>query len=116
MKIIKFQDETWDFTVHLLVPATAEQTKAYVRDVFGGDDGDPGCFHAIAFTGLENAVIALEKPFKRTPDGISLLAHEVFHVASQSLMLREIPLNKDTQEAFAYLLGSLMRRCLERLL
>lgn len=115
MKVSKFQVDSWDFTVHLLVPATTEQTNEYVQKVFGGDAEEPECFSAIAFTGLEHAVIAFHKPFRRTPQDLGLLAHEVFHVASQSLLLREIPLNKDTQEAFAYLMGSLMRRCLERL-
>lgn len=115
MKVIKFREETWDITVHLLVPVTAEQTKAYVEKIFGGDDGDPGSFHGVTFTSLEHTVIALNEPFRRTPEGIGLLAHEIFHAASQSLLLREIPLNDTTQEAFAYLMGSLMRRCLERL-
>lgn len=115
MKAVKFREDTWDFTVHLLTNATEAETKTYVEKIFGGDDSDPGHFHGIAFTSLENAVISLSDPFRRTPEGISLLAHEVFHVASQSLLLREIPLNDTTQEAFAYLMGSLLRRCLERL-
>lgn len=115
MKIIKFRNETWDFTVHLLEGATAEQTKTYAEKVLDAEIAEPGNFYGIAFTSLEHAIIALNGPFRRTPEGMSILAHEVFHVASQMLLLREIPLNESTQEVYAYLLGSLMRRCLERL-
>lgn len=115
MKVIKFRDETWDFTFHVLVGVTAGQTKAYVDKTLDCDSIESDSFYGVTFTALNHAVIAFSGPFRKTPEGISVLAHEIFHAATQLLVLRDLSLNEETQEPFAYLMGSLMRRCLERL-
>lgn len=115
MRIIKFKEETWDFTVHLLVPATMAQALAYVKKVTGETEEDPGLAHAVTFSSVEDVIIAFSEPFKPTPEQIGLLGHELFHAVSNALELRDVKLTEDTDEVYAYLMGSLLRRCLERL-
>lgn len=114
MKTIRFFEETWDINVHILNGASEEQLKAYVKKILDDDD-EPGSFHAMTYTTPDNVIIALREPFSHTPKHIGLLAHECFHAIAHSFIYRSMPLTPSTEEAYAYSIGSLLRRCLERL-
>lgn len=117
-----FHDDTWGFTVHLLVGIDGPRLMAYCqkmfpKDAFEMDDTDDwGGRHAmIRFedktTGYEVHVVALQD-FKMTPHWISVLSHELLHCVHEALDCRGMCFTDEAAEAYCYTHDSLLKRCL----
>lgn len=113
MKPKTFSEAVFDFELHLLVPCTPEQFSAYVLKLTGETYSSGPC-HGVCFSTAEHVIIGLIS-WNKTAEDIATLSHEVTHAAHHSLALREIPLCPATEEVYAYLQGSLLRRCLQML-
>lgn len=122
-----FYDEVFGHLVHLIWPLrgkrlTGEQLAGYLERTFGIEyhnigDRDGGCTEVVSLTGLKGAhVISLWNPWEGLPRHLDILAHEAFHCADQILADVRVPLVSGTDnETFAYLIGSIVRRCAQML-
>lgn len=119
MKSKRIHDECWAIDLWLIWPAGVAEVDYFLRRQFGieertKDSGFVGRFVEV----LENngdetgGVIALRR-WKRDPYHISILVHECLHATHFFLDRRGLTMTDDTDEAYAYLLDSLTRRCLE---
>lgn len=120
-----FHEECYDKPIHLLwcvgKPFTPESYSAALHQVHGivyPHDGDlplAQCFENLQ--GEHRAIIiTLAEPWKPNARMISTLAHEAFH-ATEIITLRRgvVGVPNQCSEAHAYLLDSIVRRCLNLL-
>lgn len=122
MKSFLIHDDCWDADVWILYPCDEPALTRFVEKKFKKilePDEKPGFLGR--FVSIEDDdgnslghVIALSK-WRNSPANVAILVHEALHVTHSILSDRGVELNDDTSEAFAYLLDSLVRRCLERL-
>lgn len=115
MKTRTFIDEIYESRFVLLWGATAEQFKQHIRARYDKSyDGDVDfvgrCFETNAPT--VHTVIIMLPNWRRTPRGLAILVHELFHAVEYTLRARGIEHTDETSEAYAYFLDSLVRRCL----
>lgn len=114
-----FYDPTYRANVELIWPVTGDMVSAYVKKRCGIDYPIDQAFGAKCVEVLTdngdthlNIVCLTEWNLKDASD-VAMLAHEVFHCAEHILSRRGIDLvSKVTTEPYAYLIESIMRRCL----
>ena len=113
-----FYEETYRENIDLIWPVDNPKVTAFMKSrfnikykstfEFGGRvvelDNPPHGHHQVICLGV----------WSRHPDptDLSFVSHECFHAAENILSKRAIPLVDDSCEAYAYLLESLVRRCL----
>jgi len=117
-KVGSFYEETWGQNVYLLSPATAEDLASFAKVEFGaeykGSEGFIGrCLHIPSSNGGQ-IVIGLRQ-WDNGPVMLGTLTHECFHAVEYILSVRGMRHCNATSEAYAYLLGSLVRNCLRTL-
>ena len=120
-----FHDDTWGFTVHLVVNIDGKRLMEYCKkmfpeDTFEFDDSEDWCGRHVMLQfesekhGYEVHVVALRK-FEWTPHWMSALSHELMHCTHAVLNRRGMTLSDATMETYCYTLDSLVKRCLEML-
>lgn len=120
-----FHNETYGFTVHLLVGIDGPRLKRYCDYTFpkgavDADESDDWCGRHVVTRfedksrSYEVHVIALQD-FQPTPAWIAALVHETLHATQEVLDSRGLSLDSDTVEAYTYLQDWLVRKCLEML-
>jgi hypothetical protein len=114
-------DETWDCELWLLWPAQNKEVDEFIKKRFAikeqtRDGAFQGRFIEIYDSADEEwaGLIALRQ-WKGTPNDYAVLAHECLHAVRWFLDSRGIELKDETDETYAYFLGSLVRRCAERM-
>lgn len=113
-------EECWSANVHLVTEASRDETsyRDWMRRVF---DCDPGsnlggnsaaeCSSIMNRDGAQVAVlITFPGKWQPTVDNFLVLSHECFHATSKILFSKGMKHNEETEEAFAYLQDSLLRR------
>jgi hypothetical protein len=114
LKLGQFYDECWQSNIYLLWPCNVEQLNAFTGRNFGCQDSLAGEFAGwcVNFKTVRASgqVIALRE-WRGTPEDIATLTHECFH-AAEYILEGKVGHAEATSEVFAYLLGSLVRRCL----
>lgn len=111
-----FWDPTWKANLHILWPVSGKQVEQYIKRNFGFKYewvGDPAarCIE-IWSKGVGAHLICLNS-WKESPKHYGILAHEAFHATHQILKERGVRLTDDSDEAFTYLLESIVDRCLQ---
>lgn len=118
MKTRRFTDAVYGTQFVLMWDGTPEQfAKIIKRDYDKLYDGD-GDFlgRCVSIDGKHaHTVIILLPKWRKDPEGIAILAHEIFHATERVMEFRDIPHSADTSEAYAYFFDSVLRRCLEAL-
>lgn len=120
-----FQDETYEFTVHLLVGIDGPRLMKfcelmYPKGSYDVDDSDDwaGRHAKITFDDKSNHyevhVVALQE-FHWDPHWMSVLGHELLHCVQAALDSRGLQLGDETAEAYCYCFDSLLKRCLQML-
>jgi len=117
MKKIHVRDDCWEFDLWVICPATNKELDHFLGRQFGikektTDGSFTGRFVEVWEGDGETewaGVIAL-KQWRGTPKDYDILAHEVLHAVHWLLSNRGLKLNFKNDEAFCYLLGSLVRR------
>ncbi len=104
-------DRCWGISVHLIWPVDRLKAAAYIRSDLG-----------IEYDGMDDEWEGLQLGFRATDfvicfremegDVVPLLVHECFHVVESALVARGCLHTGETNEAWAYLLDSLVRRLL----
>lgn len=121
-----FYDECWRCSIHLLWPLpgkelTGKQIDKYLRNQFKDKTGPMEIPSDDMFDGRCSElgaechgvhVISLRE-WEMTPKWISCLSHECFHATEQALSQRGMVLNDASSEAYAYLMQSMVKRCLD---
>lgn len=112
-----FYDPVYRANVELLWPVNGKQVSRYIKRRYGidHDTGDSFGAKCIEIYNDERDVniICLRAWNPRRASDISILAHEVFHCAEHILGRRDVRLHADfCTEPYAYLIESIMRRCL----
>lgn len=113
MKVYKFDNETYHFRMHLIVPGTHKQFAAYVERITGEGCEEPDGGGACVVK-PSHVIIGLSEWDSDVQD-ISILSHECLHAAIGSLVCRGITICNETEEVLCYLQESLLRQCLEAL-
>jgi len=115
-----FWEETWGFEVDLVWPVTEKVRNKYAKERYGldlskdsFDDCSGTCYDLRGLDDHKHVVLILLAEWDLSPSSISTLSHEAFHATDEVLRDRGIKLTSDSAEAYAYLHGSIMRRCLE---
>jgi len=116
LQLGQFYDECWQSNIYLLWPCNVEQLNAFTGRNFGCQDslaGDEFAGWCVNFKTVRASgqVIALREWNGGTPEDIATLTHECFH-AAEYILEGKVGHSDATSEVFAYLLGSLVRRCL----
>jgi len=122
MKKVYIRDDCWEFDLWVIAPATNRELDAFLLRQFGikektNDGSFTGRFVEVWEGDGETewaGVIALKR-WNGTPKDYDILAHECLHAVHWFLDNRGIKLNFKSDEAFCYLLGSLVRRIAEQL-
>jgi len=123
MKPFLIREDCWEFDLWVLAPATNKELDEFLSRQFKikdkTSDGDfLGRFVEVFDDGPGESelagVIALKK-WDGTPKDYDTLSHECLHAAHWFLNSRGLKLNFKSDEAFCYLLGSLVRRIAEQL-
>lgn len=117
-KVLHLYEETWGQNVYILHPATSADLTAFVKRQFGedykGTEGFAGrCLHVPSSEGGQ-IVIGLYR-WAFNPSIVASLTHECFHAVEYILEARGMRHTKATSEAYAYLLGSLVRQSIRLL-
>lgn len=114
-----FYDEVYRANVDLIWPVNGPKVEAFIKERFGVKYKCPKDFGAKVVEmnhdvrGFNHQVICLRSFTSGDPVDHSFLAHECFHAAEHILSKRGIDLiSEATTEPYAYLLESLVRRCL----
>jgi hypothetical protein len=124
MKPFLIRDEAWEFDLWVISPATNKELNAFLFRQFGikekTNDGTftgrfVEVFDDIAGGETELAGVIALKKWGGTPKCYDTLSHEVLHAVHWLLKNRGLKLNFKNDEAFCYLLGSLVRRIAEQL-
>ena len=120
-----FHNDTYGFTVHLLVGVDGPKLKAYCEKMFPKgtvevDDDDDWCGRhtTVRFEdkskSYEVHVIALQE-FSLTPQWIGVLVHESIHAVQTALDSRGLQMDDNTIEAYTYTQDWLVTQCLKLL-
>ena len=121
-----FYDETYGFTVHLLVGVNSAKLTRYCADMFPAGsvqevgEADDWCGRHMA-TRIEDRKCSYEvqlvalQTFKWDAFWISTLAHEMLHATHSVLGGRGLVMSDETIEAYTYLHDSLVKRSLKML-
>lgn len=115
-----FFDETYRENIDIIWPVNQKQVSAYIERRYGlvAEKDDPSdtfgamCSNIIMDDGTGGQIISLRGWDASCPKDVSMLTHEVFHCADHILGKRGMPLTAGSTEAYAYLIESIMRRCL----
>ena len=113
-----FYDETYRANVDIIWPVRAVHIAGYVKRRTGitdyklDDDFGAKTVECCNPEGGEINIICLRTWSLNDPRDVAMLAHEVFHVAEHILSRRNITLTSGQTEPYAYLIESIMRRCL----
>ena len=112
-----FYDETYRENIDLIWPVDAKKITAFMKHRFGVDYSRDNEFGASVVELMNqdkghHQIICLREWNRADPRDVSMLAHECFHVAEHILSKRGIVLGDCTAETYAYILESIMRRCL----
>lgn len=113
VKPLIFVEETYDFKVHILAPCTPEQYSEYVLKITGVEYEQDDC-SATCFSTVDDIILGFAN-WTGSDKDISNLVHELSHATAHSLAFRETAHSECTEEVYAYLIGSLMFRCLKKL-
>lgn len=119
MKTKLIHDECWAIDLWLIWPAGSADVNHFLRCEFGieektKDSAFVGRFvEVLESNGDEHGGVIALRQWKRNPYYISVLVHECLHATHWFLNRRGLTMTDDTDEAYAYLLDSLTRRCLE---
>lgn len=113
-----FYDDCWRANLHLVWPATSEVQSAYIKKVFGIDYKRPGVWdgRCTEVLDMEDAAVAhviFLRGWSLKPSWIAALSHEAFHATEQILSKRGMRLGNESSEAYAYLIESIVQRCME---
>lgn len=120
MKYIR--EETWNADFWLVAPAQNPELKKFIKKEFPGatihEDLDDGgfagrCFEILDKDGDEVGFVIALRDWDGDPEDYSVLAHECLHAVHYCLSNRGLKLNNKSEEAYCYLLDSLLRRCAE---
>lgn len=118
-KTFEMYDETYEFRLIVAFHITPEQLSRYLERDFGFSTREEikyfdGLAYMLTHKKRRDAIslICLRR-WDRSAKWISTLAHECFHVADHELGHVGMKLTGDTHEAYAYMIGQLVRRCLE---
>jgi hypothetical protein len=113
-----FYDETYRSNIDLIWPVSKRQVEQFMKYRF---DVEYKCqvhvgARVIEYTnngkGPDHQIICLHEWDRRDSTDVSFLAHECFHAAELILSRRGVLLGEFTTEPYAYMIESLMRRCL----
>lgn len=108
--------ELYDFEMHVVV-GPWKGLEGYARWHFDSTQLElqDCCYHALHLCkrGYPSLVWMPRRP--RTAAELSTLSHEILHVVRRLFEWIEIPLNKDTDEAYCYALGHLVKDVLVQL-
>lgn len=112
-----FFDECWRFNFRLIWNCTDKDLRDYCKDEFDIEFPQESDDWAGRFVDHQHEiggpilVIALKR-WTGTAEDHAMLAHEAFHAATHLLRKKATPLTEQTEEAYAYLVESIIRRCL----
>jgi hypothetical protein len=113
-----FEEPVYSATVQVCWDVDTKGMESYIARTFPEYVGaiprlDPWCAWSLELSDKQHELylICLRK-FQWTPDDIGTLAHECLHTTASMLRSRGLSFNKQTEEAYAYLHDSLVRRCL----
>lgn len=112
-----FYDECWRVNCHILWGLKKDkQVHRFVKRVFGLEYERPfnSCLARCLDVNTPNtrAQVIVIKNWEWTAHGMDALSHEALHATHNVLRDRGMRLNDETEEAYAYLLGSIVRRAL----
>lgn len=113
VKAHHFYEEVYGVNIYVINGVSPERLTEFVQREFK----DPNYSDLTEFTGRcvrhpdKGTVVAMRRKFSGHCDEVGLLAHECFHAVEYILSPRGFTHGEATSEAFAYLLGSLTRRC-----
>lgn len=115
-----FYDETYRENIDLIWPVDEKQMIRFMKDRFDiaykpEKEFGATCLMINKGSGASHQLICLHEWDRTDNTDLSFLAHEAFHAAEHILSIRGIELlpdNRTTAEAYAYLIESIMRRCL----
>jgi hypothetical protein len=114
MRSLWFYDEVYQQNIYILETCSAEQLQDFVRKTFH----EPKYKSVRCFNGRcvhrdgKGTIIALRDKFTFSPVDLGTLSHECFHAVEYIMEERGMRLVHETSEAYAYLLGSLVKRSL----
>lgn len=121
-----FHDETYGFTVHLLVGVNSAKLTRYCTDMFSATvaqdvgEADDWCGRHMDVrvedkkSSYEVHLVALYT-FKWDAFWVSVLAHEMLHATHSVLGGRGLVMSDETIEAYTYMHDSLVKRSLKML-
>ena len=112
-----FYEETYRENFGLIWPVNDRRIVAFVKNRFSidyarKDDEFGASVVEVRTTKGHHQVICLREWDRIDPRDVSMLAHECFHAAEHILSKRGIALGDFTTEPYAYMVESIMRRCL----
>jgi len=114
LRVAHFFDECYRANFYLLAPCTTEQFQGFMLHQFRHSTDHiltAGATTHATHEGAFSVVIAL-KHFSITAADLDSLAHECLHATQIVLDRAGVILSDNSEEAFCYLHGSIVRRCL----
>lgn len=112
----RFAIDPYKDALYFICPCSAEQAEAWCKkkkitlDLDGYDEMD-----AVTYYSNCGNIMFMHK-FESTPAKIAILAHELVHVTFNTLHAKGVKEEVGHEEAAAYLLDSLMEKCLKWLI
>ena len=109
---------TW---IDLIWPVDNTKVLAWCKSKYNCEIEDPGQFGGLHLSFEDSAkrhdiqLIALNTFDKNDNEDLDSLCHEAFHAVRSIMDDRGIPLSKESNEAYAYLIGNIVRKSLEAL-
>lgn len=117
MRVEGFYIQTFQANVWIAATCEPEELAAMIRDDLGVEWSEDKptwaakCVEVEKPTGGTVIIIALRAEWTGHRDQYANLAHEAFHAAEYICERAQIPHGEATSEVFAYLTGSIVRRC-----
>jgi hypothetical protein len=110
--------DVWEDGCWFVWPVNKEQAEEWFKDKFPKDESQEfeeladGHTDALSYCGTPKVIFF--KDWEMSSSKIGVLAHEIVHVANQTLSDRGVKEKKGCDEALCYLVGFLMRNALEQ--
>lgn len=108
--------DSWDFEFHFLHGGTCKNYDEWLRHVTHGSHSlrmdeeteDSSAFHMLITGGYgPRSVVFLKDKWTGTPRQMGALTHELIHCIMKMLAYKGVKPSEDSEEAYAYLAGSI---------
>ena len=121
-KVLWFYDECWRVNFYVLPNTTPENVAEFIDNQFGlkyriqADTAAARCYEIVDGEGVQVGIVIALHGWKMDAKWLSYLAHECFHAAEYVADRCGLKHCDKSSEAFAYLIESIFRRSLDRIL